>query len=162
MKSAFALAILTVAAVVALAQEAWRNQQSAGLSNSKQITVGMLIYCADWDDVTPWAQDTPTVQNVTMPYIKNKMVWKTMNPAGSEFEYNLTAGGVNVMHMPNPAATVMYWETKPWPNATRIVTYWDGHAKLTPEEAWKKIAVAMKTKVKRTAKKPLPKQKPKF
>lgn len=162
MRQILGIAALICAAVLALAQVDFKQQRTAGMSHAKQIAVGLLIYCSDYDDISPWAQDTATVQAITFPYIKNKDVWQTMNPAGSVFEFNTVAGGVNMAHMSNPSALVMYWETKPWPDGTRIVAYWDGHVKLSSEAEWKKISISMKTKQKRTAKKPLPKLKPKF
>lgn len=159
MRQILGIAALICAAVIAFAQVDFKQQRSAGMSNAKQLAVGLLIYCADYDDVSPWAQDTATIQTITYPYIKNKSVWQTMNPAGSVFEYNFVAGGVNMQHMANPGTLVMYWETKPWPDGTRIVAFWDGHVKVTSDADWKKTAKLMPTKMKRSAKKPLPKLK---
>lgn len=152
-----------VALVVAAFAGTWQqNMQASGMSNAKQIAIGMIMYTTDYDDLTPWVQDTATAQVLTYPYIKNIAVWKTQNPAASVFEYNLTAGGVRTDKMENPATLVMYFESKPWEDGSRIVAYWDGHVRLASTADWSKISSSMKTKLKRAAKKPLPKMKPKF
>ena len=131
--------------------------QTRTLSNGKQLGLGLHLYCADFDDILPWPQSIITMKGVTYPYIKNKSIWTTYNPAKSQFLFNSALGGVSMNSVQDPVGTPLYYESKPWPDGRRIVVYVDGHARIESADAWATISKKLKGKWKRAAAKPLPK-----
>lgn len=132
------------------------SKQTQTLSNAKQLALGMMMYQADYDDLTPYAQSTAAVKFVTEPYLKNSDLWKSLNPNGGEFLFNMSLGGVDINDIPSPAETPLYFEKNAWPDGKRVVAFADGHAKVLSAEEWEKLQPMLKLKLKRTAKKPLP------
>lgn len=130
--------------------------RTATLSNAKQIALGLLMYCSDYDDVLPWPQSSKSAWSVIDPYLKNRELYKTLNPDGGEFRFNMCLGGVNAVDIEQPADTPLIYESKPWPDGKRIVAYTDGHAKVVSPEEWAKLEPMLKLKLKKTAKRPLP------
>lgn len=137
------------------APEQAQDAQTRGLSNIKQISLGMMMYTSDYDDITPYAQSTKTVEFVTNPYVKSRDVWKTHNPNGSRFLYNMAVAGVNFSDIQRPADTVLFYESAVWPDGRRLVAYTDGHAKILTEVEWQVAKKTMALKIKKSAK-PLP------
>lgn len=131
-------------------------KQTATLSNAKQVALGMMIYGGDYDDVLPWPQGMKAVKFVTRPYLKNDDLWKSLNPAGGEFRFNMSLGGVSMVDVERPAETILFYEEKAWPDGRRAVAFVDGHAKFVSEEDWKRLQPTLKLRVKKTAKRPLP------
>lgn len=131
------------------------DDATRGLSNVKQIAVGLMMYVTDYDDVFPYAQSTKAVQYVTYPYIKNFDVWKTHNPKGSQFNFNMAIAGVSATAIPDPAETVMVYESAPRPDGRRAVAFADSHAKLVSSADWDKLKPTLSLKLKKSAK-PLP------
>ncbi|MDR3690126.1 MAG: hypothetical protein P4L46_12150 [Fimbriimonas sp.] len=114
--------------------------QSAQLSNLKQVALATIMYENDYDDVYPAAQGTKAVQFVTYPYLKNGAVWKSLNPNGGKIVFNVGLAGVSSTALPEPANTVMFYESKPWPDGRRGVAFADGHCKFLSEEEWRKYS----------------------
>lgn len=129
--------------------------QTAALSHVKQLTLAMLMYATDYDDLTPYAQSTKTVAYVTEPYMKNDAIWETGNPEGSKFYFNMAIAGVSLSNVLDPAATVMFYESRGWPDGRRIVSFCDGHAKIITENEWQQYKLTLNVKIQRSAK-PLP------
>lgn len=132
------------------------NGLTSALSNIKQISIGMLMYGADNDDLYPYVQTVKTIHALTAPYIKNDAIWKTTNPNGSQFLFNMCLAGTSMSDTPEPAGTPMFYESKPWPDGRRAVAFTDGHAKLLRQEEWDALQPMLHLKIKRIAKKPLP------
>ncbi|HRF60462.1 MAG TPA: hypothetical protein PLH94_11200 [Fimbriimonadaceae bacterium] len=148
------LAILAASAQVA---DPSRSEKSATLSRSKQVGISLLLYCSDYDDVLPWPQDSHSCWRAIHPYSKNRDIFKTLNPNGGEFAFNMALGGVSMRDISAPERTIMVHETKAWPDGGRVGTHVDGSARFFTAEMWKERAKTLNLKLKRTAKKPLPK-----
>lgn len=133
-----------------------RSKQTAGLSNAKQLALGMIMYASDFDDVFPWPQSTSKAQEVIAPYLKNDRLWETGNPESSRFLFNMNLGGVSIVDIDSPAETPMLYESKPWPDGRRIVAFADGSARIVQAESWFNVEKGLSLKFKRTAKQPLP------
>jgi hypothetical protein len=131
------------------------SEKTQTLSNLKQVALATIMYCTDYDDVYPYVQNTGTVQEVTYPYVKNREVWKTLNPKGGRFLFNLAIGGASAPQIENPAEMPMFYEERAWPDGSRAVAYADGHAKFVPASGWAAIQKELKKRYKRTGK-PLP------
>ena len=138
------------------AQSKESAKKTATLSNAKQLALGMLMYSSDYDDVMPYAQSTAAVKYVEAPYLKNNELWKSLNPKGGEFRFNMALAGVSLTEVPEPANTPLFFEPNAWPDGTRVVAYTDGHAKRVDAEEWKRLQPFLKLKLKKTAKRPLP------
>ena len=133
-----------------------RALQASAQSNAKLIALALEIYTTENDDLFPYAQDTATVQRVADRYIKSSAPWKTQNPAGSTWRFNMKLSGVLESAVDHPAKTPMLWESKAWADGSRIVAFADGHAKRIPAADWPKIQAALKWSFSRKAKHPLP------
>lgn len=131
-------------------------QRTSTLSNVKQAALGMLMYCSDYDDVYPWAQSSKSAWSAIYPYVKNKEVFKTLNPNGGEFRFAANVAGVAATELEAPASVVMIYESMAWPDGSRVVAYCDGHARVVSAEAWREAEKELKRVYKRKAKKPLP------
>lgn len=131
-------------------------KKTSTISNAKQLALGMLMYSTDWDDVMPWPQGSKALKFVIRPYTKNDDLWKSMNPAGGEFKFNMSLGGVSFADIPSPAETPMFFEPNTWPDGSRVVAFTDGHVKAVKPDEWERMQPLFKLKAKKTAKKPLP------
>lgn len=130
-------------------------KRTATLSNIKQVSLGMIMYTADYDDVLPYAQSTTTVKYVTMPYLKNTNVWKTENPEGGQIVFNMGVSGLNYSQIDSPAEVVLFYESKAWPDGRRAVAFTDGHCKFLTEQDFQAAMKRSKITLPRAAK-PLP------
>ena len=129
--------------------------KTKSLSNLKQISIGMLMYCGDWDDNFPSAQSTAGAYEVTYPYVKNKESFNSLNPLKSSFYFSQAVSGVSAAAIALPAETPLYYESKAWPDGDRLVSYSEGHAKIVHPGGWAKVDKALKVKISKSAK-PLP------
>lgn len=125
------------------------------MSNAKILASGMLLYASDWDDILPWAQNTLTAQAVSQPYLKNTTVMKSLNPRGGQLAINGNVGGVQVG--PIPVGVPLFYDSKPWPDGSRVVAFVNGSVKIVPKKDWPRVAKMLAKKWKRAAKRPLPK-----
>lgn len=125
------------------------------LSNVKQASVALMIYAADYDDVIPYVQSSKGAFEVLMPYAKNKEIFKSLNPNGSKVLLNMAVVGVNIASIPSPAETVLFYESKTWPDGSRAVAFCDGHAKMVAELEWESLKASLNLKLAKSGK-PLP------
>lgn len=133
-----------------------QRDKAQTMSNAKQIATGMLMYASDYDDIFPYARDSKTAMLVTTPYVRNRDVFKTLNPAGGEFVFNLKLGGVSESSIPQQHQTPMYCESKAWPDGSRVVAFADSYVKSISAQDWPAIVKALAKSFKRTATKPFP------
>jgi prepilin-type N-terminal cleavage/methylation domain-containing protein len=114
--------------VFARARESARR--SGCLSNMKQVTMGVLMYAQDYDEVLPFQDgdfgNYATSKKAcwitsTMPYVKNKQVWycpsakihKSDPPKGdsdSNYWYNGHASAKAIAAIPQPAESILFME----------------------------------------------------
>jgi len=113
------------------------------------------MYASDYDDVMPYAQSTATVKYVTWPYLKNAESWKSHNPAGSKFYFNMALAGSSLIDVESPAETVMFYESTAWEDGSRCVAFADGHVKMVSAEDWTMLSETLRLKLPKHGK-PLP------
>lgn len=145
----------TMATAPAAEEPVGTADQTQSVSNAKQVGLGLMIYVTDYDDVFPYAQSTKAVQYVTYPYVKNIDIWKSFNPNKSEFLYNRAVGGVNASAIESPAETILFYESKAWPDGKRIVVFVDSHVALLDAERWSHVEPTLRLKLYKSTK-PLP------
>lgn len=162
-KQAFVISAITFVAIAAVAapfrapqQEQLMRDRSKTLTNLKQVSVAMVIYTADFDDCFPYVQSTAAAQFVTYPYAKSLDIWKTYNPGKSKFLMNLSIAGVDSTTIEKPSETILFHESKPWPDTTRCVSFTDTSSRVVKPEIWSKVSATLKLKLKKAGK-PLPK-----
>jgi len=143
-----------------LAPQAQGGRESApakteALSNVKQLALGMIMYAGDYDDNLPYVQDSKSAFAVTMPYLKNESLTKSLNPAGSRILMNMAVAGVEMTSVQAPAETILLYDEKPWPDGRHLVAFMDGHAKFVEADEWTTVERTLHSKLKRKGK-PLP------
>lgn len=125
------------------------------VSNLKQVGTGLMILLSDYDDIFPYVQSTPQLFKFLEPYTKNQELFRTKNPMGGEFRFNMSLAGVSVTEIESPAETPMVFESEAWPDGRRAVCFTDSHVKVVTKEEWDKMQPYLKLKLKRNGK-PIP------
>lgn len=128
--------------------------QLDALLNVKQLAVALNAYAADNDGVFPNVRDIKTLKVVTYPYVKTKDAWKTANPM-SEIRFNVSVGGMARKDIKDPAGTVVFYESKPWPDGRRAVSTCDGGGRLVERHEWALAALSLVLNLPKAAR-PLP------
>lgn len=127
-------------------------KQTAALSNVKQVSTGMMILLADSDDIFPYVQSTAQMFDLTMPYLKNTELTKTMNPNGGRLLFNMSLAGTSATDLEAPHEVPMVYDEKPWPDGRWLVGFADTHCKFLTQKEWEKVSNALKLKLKKHGK----------
>jgi hypothetical protein len=106
-------------------------------SNLKQIALGMLMYCQDYDEKMPPTKTARLVQNRIMPYVKNQSIFSC--PAtGEEYLPNPALNYVYIGSVKTPQQMMMLRDAKPHTSGAGgpfwNVAYADGHVKSSATE----------------------------
>lgn len=123
--------------------------RTRAISNMKQVSLAALMYAGDWDDVLPRVQSSKAAHAAIQPYHKNTEIVKTINPNGGQILFNMALSGVNLGIVERIAETPMFYDSKPWPDGTRIVGFAEGHVRAISKENWPQIEKALKWRFKR-------------
>jgi hypothetical protein len=129
--------------------------RTATLSNLKQAGTALMIFLADYDDIFPYVQSSPQLFKFLEPYARNAEIFKTKNPMGGAFRFNMSLAGVNSTDVEKPAEVPMIYESEAWADGKRCVCYADSHAKVVSAEEWQKLQPMLNLKLKRQGK-PIP------
>lgn len=136
------------------APEMLQVQELDSVINVKALAYGMNLYAADYDGVYPNANSIKPIKVVTLPYVKTKDCWKTKN-AKSEIRLNFSVAGVAVKSVKDPAETALFYESKPWSDGRRAVSFVDGGAALKSTHDWAQLSTGLVLRLPKAAK-PLP------
>ncbi len=126
--------------------------QTATLSNLKQTGIATMILMSDYDDMIPYVQSTSQLYKFLMPYSKNEKVFKTINPPGGQFQFNMCLAGSLLNTLEQASQTPLFYETKVWPDGKRGVVFTDTHAKFVTKEEWDRLQPLLKLKLKKHGK----------
>lgn len=126
-----------------------------GMEGAKSVAVAMLMYTSDWDDQIPYVQSTGSAKAVTLPYVKDASAWKTHNPEGSRFLFNMKLAGALLSEIGAPNTVPMYVESKAWPDGRRIVAFVDGSVRMVKADEWAMVEAGLFESFRRVGK-PLP------
>lgn len=142
------LVVVAPIAVLALGQRSPKSDsdQIVTLSRAKQLVIACLIYASDYDEALPLAKTASDFQKATYPYVKNRDVYKTLNPAGGELTFNGALSGALVNALKSPTETVIVHDSRRWPNGTRVVAFADGRAKVLGKAEWTKVEPSLRAK----------------
>ncbi|MEQ1934230.1 MAG: hypothetical protein ABL962_10200 [Fimbriimonadaceae bacterium] len=129
------------------------SKATVALSNAKQLATAMMIYLADYDDIFPYVQSSPSLLKQLEPYTKNPELFKTLNPKGAGmFRFNMSLAGVSSVDIDEPAKTPMLFDPEPFPDGRYLVAYADSHARYLTAEEWKATQKYMKVNLPRHGK----------
>ena len=119
-------------------------RQTACLSNLKQISLGLLMFATDYDDVLKFKPDKYKA-SIT-PYIRNADVFTCpLDPKGTvSYSFNAKLAGISMSKIAKPAETVLAYEGKNGVLNFRhkgraTVAFADGHVKVIDKEMAKKL-----------------------
>lgn len=111
-------------------------KRAAQISNTKQISLAIAMYVADFDDLGPALSDTVRLKSQLWPFLRTDELWKPFNPNGGEIRGNKNLSGFPVFELPEQPRTVIVYETKKWPNDRgRIVGFADSHVQIVKDES---------------------------
>ncbi len=97
------IAILAAILFPVFARAREKARQTSCLSNLKQIGLGVMMYCEDYDEMYPqthpgsWSDPTPSDVDLSIlrldiyPYIKNWQVWRCPSDNSAQWESDGTA-----------------------------------------------------------------------
>lgn len=119
------------------------KQQHQTLENVKTLALATMMFGADNNDVMPKAKDTKDLYAKLNRYLKSSDSTKSLNPKSSIL-FNFALNGMKWSDVKLPSETVIYYESKQWPDGRRAVSFCDGHAKLINPKDWKKVSAAVK------------------
>jgi len=128
--------------------KAFENQSKA-LSNAKMIGIATEMYLADHKDRYPAVRDTEQFKKAVAPYLQSPKVWAVLNPKGGGLRFALNLAGVNEAVPEIPGDIPLLYDTQPWPDGKRIVTFADGHTDFVKSQDWPAIERRLKTKYSR-------------
>ena len=131
------------------------SEQAKTVENAKQLSIAMIMYAGDNDDILPYVQDTKAAYYVTHPYVKNSSVMKTHNPNGGMLRFNMGIAGVAMTSIEEPANTPMYYDSNAWPDGSRVVAFTDSTTRVISAEDWPSIEANLRRSFPRAAKRPL-------
>jgi prepilin-type processing-associated H-X9-DG protein len=101
------------------------------------------MYGVDNDDELPSGESSGDAGAQIAPYLKRIEVLKTVNPNGGSIRYNVHLAHVNLTSIATPAQTVLWYDSEPWPDGTRVVAFADGHAKSVNPEEWMAVQATL-------------------
>ena len=115
-------------------------EQRKQMGKMKSLNQGIMIYLVDNKDRFP-----PSM--TSMQALKDAMrkpveyEYESANPASKEFLTNPFLAGAKLGDIKDPARTMMYYDSQPWPRSKfRYVAFVDGSVKKVPEEKIKEAA----------------------
>jgi prepilin-type N-terminal cleavage/methylation domain-containing protein/prepilin-type processing-associated H-X9-DG protein len=127
------IAILAAILFPVFARAREKARQAACSSNVKQISLGILMYCQDYDEKMPieffgWSNVPPTWREIIAPYLKNIQIFQCPSESTWQYSYGmdpnwtLWAGGYYGEPLPlarfeRPAETLLIGENRDndWP-----------------------------------------------
>jgi len=119
------------------------------LSNAKLYATAVAMYCADYDDVTPYTSNPKVLNEIVYPYMQNRSVQKTLNPKGGIFNFNPSTTKVSISSIPEPSRTPFLYETNTWKDGKRVIAFWDTRATTVNEAEWTKLKKNLSLKIKK-------------
>ena len=127
------IAILAAILFPVFARAREKARQAACSSNVKQISLGILMYCQDYDEKMPieffgWNVNPPTWREIIAPYLKNLQIFQCPSEGTWQYSYGMDpnwtvwAGGyygetIGLAKFARPAETLLIGENRDndWP-----------------------------------------------
>jgi hypothetical protein len=120
-----------------------KAEATSAISNMRQLALGVLMYCQDYDEALPPMRDAAGLKMALLPYVKSDSIFRS--PAtGQPFQPNPRLAGRRLRQLGPPANVVMLYSSVPEPDGQRIVARVDGAVRAVSTEEWKKLARAQR------------------
>jgi len=127
--SVLGLAVLGAILVPLLLRADTGAREKQTLLDIRRLGAAVLLYATDNDNRLPLDMSSAAaVRKAVQTYISDEGAFTTLNPNGGEFLGNRSLSGASFK--PDDARlrkTVMFYESKEWPDGTRAVVWLDGH-----------------------------------
>ena len=131
------LVAIIVAAVLfpVFAQARLAAQRTATISNARDISLAVMMYSVDNNNMLPSAFATTEDLRITVgAYSAAPLDFTSKNPDGGEFLPNSLLQGANAMRVLRPEDAVVVYDSVPWKQKNgRVVAFLDGSAKFVEE-----------------------------
>ena len=128
-----AAAILVCTAIagclgIAVARQTPGTNETACLSNLKQMSLALTMYTQDYDERLPPMQSMAGTQKCIEPYIRNRQVFNC--PATTKpYKINTALSGKLLAVIAEPSKAVTFYDALPHQDTQFSVAYLDGHVK---------------------------------
>ena len=109
------IAILAAILFPVFARAREKARQASCLSNEKQLALGLLMYCQDYDEQMPASDDWATV---IYPYIRNSEILNcpSVEQGQGGYAYSAALDRVRLAEIRSPAETALLFESTPGTN----------------------------------------------
>ncbi len=122
------------------------------LSNYKQLGIAIILLSSDSEDIIPYFQTQASFRGSIFPYVKNSELFKSLNPNGGRPIFNMNLAGVSMTDIDEPTSIPAIYESRAWPDGSRIVAFVDGSTRKVVADQWADIEIALKKKFRRSGK----------
>lgn len=108
-------------------------KKTQALSGIKQLSTGIMIYQADWDDRFPSGMGSLSrLQNQVMPYVKDRSVFAI---EGAPIQSNINLAGKEAKEINDISNTIMLWAYPPSLGTKAVASSADSAAFVTDKNA---------------------------
>jgi type II secretory pathway pseudopilin PulG len=122
------IAVTGIASLKLRQSDSKQDQQALALKRLKDLAFSTLVYAADYDEVLPSGKSTAQVEEVMLPYVRSKDMYKSPRK-GAELKFNLKVAGMALKAIKKPATIQLWYESAP-AGMDPIASFVDGHAKV--------------------------------
>ena len=117
------------------------------IAHVKQISVGLINYMDDNDEVFPPLSTQAEFEARLSPYMNDPKLWIPVNPNEGRFNFNgalatqaETKEFVGILKhrkdIQDPADTIQFYGQYSWPDGSLVIGFADGQAKSLPKGKW--------------------------
>lgn len=132
------------------------------VSNLKQLSLALLMYTQDYDEVLPPVKSPEKFRPLLQPYVKNESLFFVPNTEPKQaYLSNVSLSYHTQGEINNPAETVLFYEPQVATDGTRAIAFADGHVKRKPEAEFQLLLKASQMKMLNAKTEPPQKPKPK-
>jgi hypothetical protein len=116
-----------------------KAEATSAVSGMKQLALGVLMYCQDYDETLPPMRDAASLKRTVLPYVKSESLFRSPT-SGQPFLPNPHLAGRRLSQLGQPSGAVMLYSAAPGPDGRRVVARLDGTVRTVGAEEWKKLA----------------------
>lgn len=113
---------------VAVAHQTPGPDEAGCLSNLKQVSTGLLMYCQDYDERLPLMQSMAAAQKRLVPYTRSQTLF-TCPATTKPYKTNPALSGKPLAVIAEPPRAVSFFDAVPHADTQYSVAYVDGHVR---------------------------------
>lgn len=139
----------SLAILVGFQPKAFSEKQYKAMTDDmikqKNIALASIMYAADFDDVLMCGPSEKDMRSQAQPYLKDPVSsWKPASVGQFQFAQNIRTAVLQ--SIPNPANSVLNFQTQPAWDGLRSVAFIDGNVKRLDAKAWAKAKASLQAK----------------